>query len=63
MSWFLGLLVSGSVWITLNSVWPPPGLREVDEKDVFGTFAHSSIISEDIEARFSEDGVKEAGKA
>jgi NCS1 family nucleobase:cation symporter-1 len=38
MSWLLGFAISGSVWILLNAIWPPPGLGEVDEKDVFGTF-------------------------
>ncbi|KIJ46307.1 hypothetical protein M422DRAFT_226826 [Sphaerobolus stellatus SS14] len=38
MSWFLGIFISGAVWVLLNSLWPPPGLREIDDKDVFGTF-------------------------
>ncbi|RDB26775.1 Allantoin permease [Hypsizygus marmoreus] len=38
LSWPLGFTISAVVWMVLNSVWPPPGVGEVDEKDVFGTF-------------------------
>jgi NCS1 family nucleobase:cation symporter-1 len=23
-------------WLVLNFIWPPPGLREIDEEDAFG---------------------------
>lgn len=38
LSWPLGFCLSASVWIFLSMLWPPPGLGEVDEKDIFGTF-------------------------
>lgn len=43
MSWFLGLFISGAVWLGLNFIWPPPGLREVDEKDVFETLGSHDV--------------------
>jgi len=33
MSWFLGLLISGVAWLSLNAIWPPPGLGEVDDSE------------------------------
>ena len=33
LSWPLGFCISASVWIFLNTVWPPPGLGEVDDED------------------------------
>ncbi|KAJ3563465.1 hypothetical protein NP233_g8927 [Leucocoprinus birnbaumii] len=38
MSWFLGFCISATVWVFLNTVQPPPGLEEVDDDDVYGTF-------------------------
>jgi hypothetical protein len=35
MSWFLGCVISGVIWVFLNTFWPPPGLREIDEGDAF----------------------------
>ncbi|KAJ8076626.1 hypothetical protein PM082_001049 [Marasmius tenuissimus] len=32
MSWLLGFFISAAVWIVLNVLWPPPGLREIDEE-------------------------------
>jgi nucleobase:cation symporter-1, NCS1 family len=58
MSWLLGFAISGFLWLILNTIWPPKGLREVDEKDVFGTFnptqqvldseSHKSSVCEDV---------------
>ena len=45
MSWLLGFSISGGVWLTLNAVWPPPGLGETDETDVFGTFGSSEFLA------------------
>lgn len=47
MSWFLGFFVSGTTWLLLNTIWPPPGLGEIDEKDVFGTFEPSVRMAGD----------------
>jgi hypothetical protein len=38
MSWLLGFSISGTIWLVLNTIWPPKGLGEIDEKDIFGTF-------------------------
>ncbi|KAK7473185.1 hypothetical protein VKT23_001284 [Stygiomarasmius scandens] len=38
MSWLLGFFISASIWMLFNTVWPPPGVGEIDDKDVFGTF-------------------------
>ncbi|KAF5364301.1 hypothetical protein D9756_001139 [Leucocoprinus leucothites] len=46
MSWFLGFFISGTVWMFLNVTWPPPGLEEVDDDDVFGTFGPAGKSSE-----------------
>ncbi|KAK0236921.1 NCS1 nucleoside transporter family [Armillaria nabsnona] len=47
MSWPLGFSISAATWLFLNKLWPPPGIGDVDEKDVFGTFgpAESSVSS------------------
>ncbi|KAJ7675656.1 permease for cytosine/purines, uracil, thiamine, allantoin-domain-containing protein [Mycena polygramma] len=41
MSWLLEFFISASLWVTWNTISPPPGVGEVDEKDVFGTFGSS----------------------
>ncbi|KXN85959.1 Allantoin permease, partial [Leucoagaricus sp. SymC.cos] len=38
ISWFLGFFISGAVWLTLNVIWPPRGLEEIDDENVYGTF-------------------------
>lgn len=43
MSWLLGFFISAAVWMGLNTIWPPPGVGEVDEKDIFGTFGPREI--------------------
>ncbi|KAF9050257.1 NCS1 nucleoside transporter family [Panaeolus papilionaceus] len=54
MSWLLGASISGSVWLVLNFFWPPPGLYEVDEKDVFGTFGPREV-EQSFKSRSSVD--------
>lgn len=39
MSWFLGLFVSGIVWLVLNTIWPPPDPEQVKDDDVPGPSA------------------------
>ncbi|KIJ46308.1 hypothetical protein M422DRAFT_165532 [Sphaerobolus stellatus SS14] len=63
MSWLLGFFISGSVWMVLNTFWPSPGLGEIDDKDVFGTFGKvdhdnsSNMISSNlVKEQISEDG-------
>ncbi|KIK64352.1 hypothetical protein GYMLUDRAFT_220841 [Collybiopsis luxurians FD-317 M1] len=38
MSWLLELFSSAALWVIWNTLSPPPGIGEVDERDVFGTF-------------------------
>ncbi|KAE9405158.1 hypothetical protein BT96DRAFT_1015817 [Gymnopus androsaceus JB14] len=38
MSWLLEFFTSAALWVTWNTLSPPPGLGEIDEKDVYGTF-------------------------
>ncbi|KXN86026.1 hypothetical protein AN958_10583 [Leucoagaricus sp. SymC.cos] len=37
MSWFLGVSISGFVWIFLNKAWPPRGLGETDQTETPGS--------------------------
>ena len=61
MSWLLGFFISSSLWILVNTIWPPPGVGEIDDKDVFGTFGPASRSSSD--SVNEEDGdVKDAEK-
>lgn len=47
MSSPLGLGISAATLLFLNKLWPPPGIGDVDERDVSGTFglAESSVSS------------------
>ncbi|KAJ7129214.1 hypothetical protein C8R44DRAFT_978644 [Mycena epipterygia] len=38
LSFFLGFFISAIVFYILNSAFPVPGLGDIDETDVFGTF-------------------------
>lgn len=38
MSWLLEFFTSAALWVLWNRLSPPPGLGEVDEKDVYSTF-------------------------
>ncbi|KAH8093863.1 NCS1 nucleoside transporter family [Cristinia sonorae] len=60
MSWLLGFSISAVIWLTLNTLWPPPGLREVDEKDVFGTFGEPELYGKEGVDRPSFEKAKEA---
>ncbi|KAE9405891.1 hypothetical protein BT96DRAFT_988134 [Gymnopus androsaceus JB14] len=55
MSWLLEFFTSGALWVLWNTLSPPRGLGEVDEKDVFGTFGPA----ERIEGGFEEDAKDE----
>ncbi|KAF8063953.1 NCS1 nucleoside transporter family [Lyophyllum atratum] len=48
LSWPLAFCISGISWLTLNKLWPPPGVGEVDEKDVFGTFGRAEGTGTEI---------------
>ncbi|KAG1720081.1 permease for cytosine/purines, uracil, thiamine, allantoin-domain-containing protein [Suillus lakei] len=38
LSWPLSVCISALVWMVLNTISPAPGISEVDDNDVFGTF-------------------------
>ncbi|KAI0822158.1 NCS1 nucleoside transporter family [Trametes gibbosa] len=42
LSWPLGFVLSATVHVALSKVFPPVGLGEVDETDVFGTFTEGA---------------------
>ncbi|KAF8156221.1 permease for cytosine/purines, uracil, thiamine, allantoin-domain-containing protein [Mycena galopus ATCC 62051] len=46
MSWLLEFFISASLWVTWNTILPPPGVWEVDDKDVFGTFGSREDANE-----------------
>ncbi len=43
-----GFLVSGSIHVAISKIWPPPGIGEVDEYDVFGTFGEPEVPVERV---------------
>jgi hypothetical protein len=49
LSWPLGFTISGALWLLLNTLWPPRGLREVDSQDVYGTFGPAHLDESNIE--------------
>ncbi|KAI0179502.1 uracil permease [Hypoxylon sp. FL1284] len=51
LSWFLGCIVSGLVYLALDAVWPVPNRYAVDDADYFGTFGDPPVL----------DGVVAAG--
>lgn len=44
LAWFLGFLVSGSVYLVLNYFWPVPDRFAVDDQDYFGTFDENPLV-------------------
>ncbi|CAH0058499.1 unnamed protein product [Clonostachys solani] len=63
LSWFLGCLVSGIVYLALDYFWPMPDKLAVDDLDYFGTFgdpppfleAKSPVPGATIEEKVSEE--------
>lgn len=57
LSWPLGFSISAFVWIVLNTIWPPPGVGEVDDLDML-TDTQSDDVPEksasDLETGFEE---------
>lgn len=45
-----GFLTSGVVHVALSKIWPPDGVGEVDQYDVFGTFGEPEVPPENVEA-------------
>ena len=44
LSWFLGCIVSGVVYLLLDNFWPMPGRTCVDDVDFFGTFGDVEVL-------------------
>jgi NCS1 family nucleobase:cation symporter-1 len=44
LSWFLGCIVSGSIYLLLDYFSPMPGKRCVDDVDFFGTFGDLEVL-------------------
>ncbi|EPS97474.1 hypothetical protein FOMPIDRAFT_1128669 [Fomitopsis schrenkii] len=58
MSWLLEFFISGALWTVWNWLAPPPGVGEVDEEDVFGTFGpleETDSVGEKDEYKVEED--------
>ncbi|SPO03120.1 related to uracil permease [Cephalotrichum gorgonifer] len=46
LSWFLGCIVAGSVYLLLDYFWPMPEKLAVDDLDYFGTFGDPPSLTE-----------------
>ncbi|KAI0776926.1 NCS1 nucleoside transporter family [Trametes elegans] len=55
LAWPLGFVLSATVHIILNTVFPPVGLGEVDDDDVFGTFAEKAELAETTFSKSDSD--------
>lgn len=41
LAFLVGFAISFSIFYGLNRVWPPAGVQEIDDADIFGTFSSS----------------------
>lgn len=57
LSWPLAFCISATVWIVLNTVWPPPGVGDVDSEEIDDFAPHVEGASLD-----EESSSKPAGK-
>ncbi|GKT46768.1 transporter aclS [Colletotrichum spaethianum] len=46
LSWFVGCLVSGLIYLALHQFWPMPEVLTVDDLDYFGTFGDAPVLRE-----------------
>ncbi|KAJ4367655.1 hypothetical protein N0V83_007240 [Neocucurbitaria cava] len=60
LSWFLGCLVGGIVYMLLDFFWPMPGKTVVDDADYFGTFGEVPVLQGFDNGDVSPVEVKEA---
>lgn len=44
LSWFVGCLIGGGVYLVLDFFWPMPGKTCVDDVDYFGTFDEMPVL-------------------
>ncbi|KAF6829998.1 NCS1 nucleoside transporter [Colletotrichum plurivorum] len=44
LSWFVGCLTSGTIYLALDYFWPMPDRRAVDDADYFGTFGGAPVL-------------------
>ncbi|KAF4931496.1 Uracil permease [Colletotrichum viniferum] len=44
LSWFVGCLVSGLIYLLLDYLWPMPEKQAVDDLDYFGTFGDAPVL-------------------
>ena len=55
-------MIASSLWVAVNRSFPPPGLGEIDDEDVFGTFEDKSAYSsERLESSGGKDEFKLKG--
>ncbi|WWD21804.1 hypothetical protein CI109_106292 [Kwoniella shandongensis] len=61
LGWLLGFFISAVVFLALSKIWPPVGLGEVDDYDIFGTFGSPDgpespgMVGSDIEDATHDD--------
>lgn len=58
MSWPLGFSIGAVTWLFPNNLWPLPGISDVEERDVFGTFGPAESSAPSLE-NYAEKGVVE----
>lgn len=60
-----GFTLAATIWWALSILWPPPGLGEVDDHDVFGTFTElpagraEDVAEEELSGKDSQHGGEE----
>lgn len=57
----LGFVISGLLYVIICKIWPPPGVGEVDETDVFGTFTPEEAARLGVSPRDEIEGVEVVG--
>ena len=60
LAWPLGFALSASVHVLLSKLFPPVGLGEVDEEDVFGTFTEKRLgyqVKDDADSKADTDSM------
>ncbi|KAK1637396.1 uracil permease [Colletotrichum phormii] len=61
LSWFVGCLVSGSIYLAFNRIWPIPEKQAVDDLDYFGTFGDAPVA--ELDASSISEAVGEKSRA
>ncbi|OSD00410.1 NCS1 nucleoside transporter family [Trametes coccinea BRFM310] len=55
LAWPLGFAISAFVHVVLSKAFPPVGLGEVDEDDVFGTFSEKAVVEVPVDKSSESD--------